>query len=457
MDGEAHPGPYPFEPAAEAADPWLIDEPEPSDLVAPWPGEAAPTLTEIQALVEQATGEPLEVLGEMPGDDPDIQWNAVVRLPGHELPVIVWVEPNQAAASEDPELPPGIAACRWIVGAETVLDVEDPIASYATVVRTLASAIEDAPALLDVNTTRWFTRRELEEFFLSNDLEPPAELLWIIHAVQDGDGADGAVWLHTHGLWRCARPELEMLEVEADAMSVAGEFLNGLAELVLEEGLPAPGEAFGPGVGLEIAVQPWEEVAKYLDDRTPGSTASRREMDDAHEAAHTGVRAAVCAATPQGTLRQIWTAPHDVLRKIRDDGAIVYRTERASSRHAALAQATWPEFAMGFATLKAADRLDYERGGAAFIVKVALEREDDEEGRTEREHVWYEVKRIDGDRFTGTLLSQPVLVEGYAKGDEGAFERADITDWAVATPMGMFEPGRHAGLDDAVEKLRRRD
>ncbi len=439
------------------ADPWPLPEPVPTTLIALWPHDEAPTETEILALVAQFAGSAAGTAGEVEADDVAVLWSALIQLPGLPHPVILWSEPARPIPPQELD-DPRAEACRWIVGAETLLDADDPLTSFASLMRTLAGSLEEAPAILDVCSTRWHPREALDEI-LAGDVEPPEHMLWIVHAVAaTGASESEPCWLHTHGLWRCGRPELEMLEVPRRHIGSAGELLNAVAGRILEEPAPLPGEPFAIGHELEVSLQPWEDVARYLADDVPGSLEDRDDGEDEHR----GVRAAVCGARPTGTFRRIWSWPQEVIVRLDRDDAVLYLTLRSTERLARHARATWPQLAMTFATLPPPlIRLDARPDGTSdapsvrFIMKAGFPVDDGSDAG--REHLWFIVRRFDGDRAQAELINEPMEVPQLARGDVTWIERSAISDWSVITPLGSFGPSRIKALQQAIDRLRQGD
>ncbi|MCZ6850706.1 MAG: DUF4026 domain-containing protein, partial [Planctomycetota bacterium] len=229
----------------QQSDPWALPEPEPTTLIGLWPHAQPPRMTEVRAALRRFIGDDVTVGDEPPAADDSVLWTAVFELPGLPHPVIIWSEPAKP-------LPPGelddpqAEACKWVLGAETVLDGNDTLSSYTRLVRAVAGSFQDIPAILDVNCTRWHLRHDINRLFLCDEIEPPAEVLWIIHVVQK-PAETGTAWLHTHGLWRCGRPELELLQIPGECIGPTCELLSTIAELSLDEPLPEPGEPLEVG------------------------------------------------------------------------------------------------------------------------------------------------------------------------------------------------------------------
>lgn len=428
-------------------DPWALPEPEPTNLIALWPHDRQPRPEELLDALAGGLGEAPVVIDEPEPDHPEVRWNLAVELPNLASPVVLWTEPARALAPGELD-DPRAEACRWVIGAQTQLETGDPLSSFAELLRLLGRGLRESPAILDVNTTRWHRRAQLDRVCGvatqggSPPLDPPADLLWVIHVVQPQRplaGRRDATWIHTHGLWRCGRPELEMLAVPAADAATASHLLNGIAELLLEEALPSPGEPLEIGRGLHVAFRPWQEIVAALDGETPGSQADRGEAPDD---AHAGVRAVVCGCGPDEA--GLW--PGEVVEKLREPHALVYRTTRSTQRQARLARDTWPDLAAAFSSAPPRDR----SRGWSFFLKAGF-REDDGEAAP-REHLWFELRRIEPERAEARLLNRPHAVGRLNRGDLIWLDREIVSDWRVRTPSGGFGPDDVAALSRAVDR-----
>ncbi|MEE9131013.1 MAG: DUF4026 domain-containing protein [Phycisphaerales bacterium] len=438
-------------------EPWALPEPEPTTLIALWPGDEPPTQLEILAALSSAADQNAQVLEELSPDEPDVPWAIVIRMPSRPVALNIWTEPAR-------ELPPdetdaiGAADCKWIVGVETLLEPGDPLDHFVTLMRLVTGALESSPAILDVNTTQWHTRQSLAEQFNDPSIEPPIEVLWVIQAVsRNGDGQRASAgWLHTHGLWRCGKPELEMLEVPPAYTIRACELLNTIAGRLFEEPPPAPGEEMMIGYEMAVILQPWQDVAPYLADDTPGSM---RDRADENDNAHTGVRAVVCDPNPRGAYRRLWVWPKAALDRLGHDDAVLYSAKRVTQRQASIARATWPDLAMTFSSLsgpllRTDDRPadDADEPAVRFIIKAGLALRNQRDG--DREHLWFVVRRFDADRAEAQLVNQPIHLGRMKKGDITWIERETVSDWSVITPQGSFGPARLGQMRQAIDQLR---
>jgi len=425
-------------------DAWLVSNPEPSNLIVPWPYEQCPEIDDILAAVSQYLGHAVTLLDELDIDAPEVPWGVAIELPdvpGLQVPLLFWVEPFRQHADS----PPVCAGCRWVIGVETMLDLHDPLTSYCSLMRVMAGSFPTAPAILDLNTTAWLQRDELEREYLHDAaIEPPSDVLWTIHAVQQQQREDvehPCVWLHTHGLWRCGLPELEMLEVPSDQMQPAAMLLNDVASMTMEQRPAQPGQPYEIGGDLRVVFQPWDAVAPFLTESVPGAM---RDRQGEANIAHTGVRAVVCDEQPVGSFRKLWVWPSSVLDKLQQGSTGLYLPARTAQRQAKLAQLHWPQF------VAACDRME---DGWVCLVKAAMDiRGESIDGQPVREHVWASVVRIDADTVVANLADQPQGDLGVNAGDEVTVRAAQVTDWQVDAPQGVFVPesapamGRALGL-----------
>jgi hypothetical protein len=429
------------------ADLWALGTPEPTTLIALWPGDQAPTMTTVLEALGARLGANLRIVGDAAPGDEAVLWNAVVELPGRDGPVALWSEPARALDPDELDDPAALD-CRWVLGAETLLDTDEPWKDFTFLLKLLAAAFDELPAILDVNCGRWHPRRALSEHF-GADAAPPEDSLWMTHIVVSAPNDDAAcAWLHTHGLRRCGRPELEMIEVPVRDVDAAAELLAGLAGRLLEEGAPAPGEPLAVGPGLEVVCQPWQAVAAEAGEN-PGGMADRV---GAAGDEHAGARAVVCGAGPPGDRPSIsW--PRDVVRRIGSGEGTLFLSQHETQRLAERARAAWPRFVGAFATASP-PRAEADDASVQFLVKAGLGGEASEAGGAPpREHLWFAVRRCEEDRCQGELLNQPVLIESLQRGDLTWIQRRLVSDWTVVTPLGSFGPGDREAMSVALEAL----
>ncbi|MCZ6811238.1 MAG: DUF2314 domain-containing protein, partial [Planctomycetota bacterium] len=242
----------------------------------------------------------------------------------------------------------------------------------------------------------------------------------------------------------CGRPELELLQIPGECIGPTCELLSTIAELSLDEPLPEPGEPLEVGRELAVTLQPWREAAKFLDHDIPGSITSRQaDADDPHQ----GIRAVICESRSPGTRRATRLWPKDIVLKVQRHEAALYRSQRATDRQAALAQGTWSQLIAAFSSVPGKTP-----PGWSVLIKAGFTDEGLEP--TNREHLWFELLRVDGERAEGRLINQPATVPRLNEGDAIWIDAAIVTDWRVCTPIGDFGPDEAAAMSRAIEELK---
>jgi len=443
------------------------DAAEPTTLILAWPGSGAPdepppSRGEVLLALARGLGRELAVvqdLGPDAGGGARLHWGSVIRRDDGPPPreAIIWCEPARPNAPEELEATGG-RPFRHVVGVETLLDEARPLEDFADVLALALDAVPDAAALLDANTGTWSSRDEIEAMLDASGAVPlderdtdgvrtiegldlPPEILWAVHAVGRPD-PEAPLWLHTHGLARTGRPELELLEVPGHLGGAAARLLHLVAGRLLESGPVAAGATVEVGPGEAVTLQDWRIVVPFVPEGVPGGAGDRTgELAEGHA----GRRFVVCGPEPEGAYRPVWTTPRRVLERL-DRGDLPLYLSRAEVRHRRrIARVRWAEAATAHASL---------RGERRTQVSLAVKCPFGGGGGAPVEHLWFEVKAVDGDRIDAVLASPPHGDVGLAEGDAARIEAAAIEDWTFLTPHGRFGPDDVAGLWRSVDLLR---
>lgn len=431
-------------------DTWALSEPEPTTLIALYPDDQPPTLEAITKAASDYLTVPLNIVKQLEPDDPEVIFNAVVELPFLQQRAVIFAEPAQPLSPH--ELDDAAAyECKWVIGIQTLLDSCDAHLNFVELVRFLAKLVPDSPALLDVNCGRWLPNNAIEkQFFTQIDeviIDPPEDVLWLIHAI--GHKETETAWVHTHGLWRCGNPEIEMLQVPIKQVTQACELINTIAGRLLEEQPPESGCNMQIGPQMNISLQPWQEIAPLLAENVPGS------MSDRVDNQHIGLRAVICSDISQ----EGNTYPVDVIEKMSRDDAVLFTAIRVADRLAVLAKATWPALVHEFNTLpKQLLRSDIHpmttdgQQLVCFIIKAGLTTSD--ESIEAPEHLWFVVHKFEETRVQAQLLNDPVQNVQLNEGDVTWVKRQAISDWSVITPDASYDPSQLDELAEALSELK---
>ncbi len=435
----ASPGTAAWEQASVAASAW----------VGFWPHRDPPSAEEVGRSIAGWVGR--EVKAEPADlDDENMIWAMVVEIPGVTSPVVFWAEP--ALPADPSQLPdPAMAACKWVIGMQTVLEPGEASEEFFHLMSMLSGAIPDLAGVLDVANARRWPRKELEEQFLAADAVPNDEYLWTITAVADREDDDAPMMLFTTGLARCGLPELEVLEFPSRHSQAAAILVNHVASLLLESP-PPPLEPMEVGPDTSVALVPWQACAEYMDEGTPGSRAFRNIAAQHGDGSLTGVRAVICSPEQRGQFRKVWAWPKETIERMEDGRAVLFASERSAAATERRAQRTWPAFATAFASVRRSERPEVAAlAGTAFHVQSGVGTVDADD---RREQGWFIVKGFDHDVVEAALSEEPVTAEGMHAGDVVKIPRTGVTDWRVILPEEMFGPDRSGALLEAIDRLR---
>ena len=412
---------------------WRLDEPWPTTLVAPLSAATHPEPDALLAAIAARLDDAVEVLELQPSSDDRHPWSLVVRVPGHDVPVLVACERTKRMDEIRPDLRDEVVGSQWSLIVESLLDPDRPAASWATLAAVLLDD-DSAISVLDATTGRWFDRTELEGDVLDPELGPPMDVLWRVQVVSDSaELEDGTAWLMTRGLLRCGLPELELLELPATHARTGARLLDAIAELMLDDGPPPPEVPHPIGADIAVAFVPWAEVVGTLDASSLGSDADRRALSQETPNPLRARRAVVCDLEPRGSFRPVWSWPREAITRLDLPEASIRRSADAGARLARVARRRWPEAV-------AAHRGSAGDDDVVLLVGTVVER--DEQGGIE--HGWIQVDRADERGGEGRLLRDTTA--GRRAGTSHAFDAAAIDDWRVIAGQRAAGPEHAASV-----------
>ncbi len=430
---------------------WELPHPVASAWVGFWPHPDPPTREEVGRAIASWVGKEIETEASEADEDEGMLWALMANVPGVTAPVVLWAE---AALPADPgQLPDSaMARCKWVVGMQTVLEPGEAHAEFFHLMSMLAGALPEITGILDVSNARRWPREELEEQFLAADAVPNDEFLWTITAVATAEDDDSPMMLFTTGLTRCGLPELEMLEVPSRHSQAAAILTNHVASLLLEAPPPAPGTPIEVGPEISVALVPWQECARYMQDETPGSRSFREVAREQGDGSLMSVRAVISASERRGTYRKLWAWPKEIIDRMEDGRAVLYASEHSAAATERRAQRTWPKFATAYASVRRSEEAGIrELAETAFHVQAPLGTVD---AQDRREQGWFVVRAFDHDEVDAALSEEPVTPQDIHVGDRIRLSRSQITDWRVILPEEMYGPDRSDALLAAIDRLR---
>ena len=386
-----------FDPDTLPDGPWTLGTPTPTTLIL---GAASSRVTESAAALAQCianvTGSNVDL--EIPQEDiGDALWAGIISLEELPVPLVCHPEPLPLEGSG---LPEAAASSPGLV-VQTLLHPGDPLTSLTNLLRLMTALDPDAAGVLDADTGRWFDRDMLVRELMESEVDPQADLLWVVTGVHTEDGHE----VYTSGLTRCGRREIAVSNLDEEAVESAADMLGVVAALTLESPLPESGRdiEIGSGLSLHIAGDGGDEDAPVMLERSQGG----------------GPPTEVLAAMSSGT-------------------AAVYRTMRDTARQRGLASETWQQFLDAIEPAMLA-------GGSCYV-EVPWECVSGEDDR--REHVWMEVVSRDQQHVLATPAHEGALVPEIPE-EPGRIEVEDVCSWRVII-------GDEVWMPEHVNQLRQR-
>lgn len=267
---------------------------------------------------------------------------------------------------------------------------------------------------------------------------PSLELCYVIHAITPDDAEHGEYWLHTHGLLKFGLPELEILRVTRQQLSVCQGMISTTATRLLgepeiwyrDENDLIAHNAQG---GLSIRLLSWQDTltSGVLESKKGGirslfkSSAesfsgdfSEREADEIHTEPSMVILADVDGET----------APLSAFgEQLSEDNHTMFLLPNAeTARMYYLAKEKLPLFQECF------HRFAPEQGQWGYMMKIHCH----SESTDNTEHMWFVVKDINEEMVTATLVNEPFNIPEMHKDEVYTIALDQVTDWTIySTPL----------------------
>ncbi len=299
------------------------------------------------------------------------------------------------------------------------------LSSYHLQLKLIHAMLPDALAVIDDSSEKILSGRWVA-LAAESEVPPAPRYLYTAQAVS---GEEDCVWLHTHGLNRCGRPELEVLASTKDNYQEHYNVLETLANRILEdEEVPEFGSPYflayvAEGMPLVVTLIDWEEAVELYE---PDMLGGKRVRKDGHDRD----TCVVFVYPSQESADKGEFYPLDIYDKFMKENPVFMISNEETDRMRA----------------QAVERISYLFDAAAdqdnhILVKIGLPV--DEEHKTqdnEREHIWFELLEVSGDRFQAKLTQEPYYIKDMHGGFVGEYGPEDVTDWLIYTPEGRISP-----------------
>lgn len=300
---------------------------------------------------------------------------------------------------------------------------KNPKKFYHIQLKIAAAVIPDLIALIDESAEKVLQPKWVK-LAAKSKVVPAAQDLFTIQGVS---GAGNSVWLHTHGLCRFGLTEIEILDSDREHCNDHYNLLSAYGSYLLdmnEDFDPHKDVAF---IGLLEGNTPIVAICRSWTEALSEYKKLELGGEKDRENAHNSKTSPVFLYKSEDDMK------NDVLSKVSiyndkyPNNPVYFFSNEETERMKALAQ----------------ERFDYAR--KAFedkenkvLIKIGLQTDGGKAG--EKEHVWFELVGVNGDKFTAKLTHEAYDVSGIHTGDEREFEVSDITDWMIFTKEFPVSP-----------------
>lgn len=283
------------------------------------------------------------------------------------------------------------------------------------------------------------------KMFVNADIPPAPRYLYSIHAVYDDKEGERIYWLHTHGLLRCGSLEIEVVNFKYGAEQVHS-LMTYAADKFIEHHYKEK-EKFQigyDGMGLFLTWVRWEDVLTDYPSNILGGLDERSEENNVHA----GPSGILFAVEDNNTL----VSP-EIYADTLKENPIFWISDSETARMRALALSQWDAFDNTFKKYgkKELPKKSFfgklfggkdkeEKNAWGFLVKLGLV-VDNADSENDKEHLWFEVLSIEGDKVTAKLLNQPYWIKKLKEGDVLTYPKTDVlTDWIIYGPESTYTP-----------------
>jgi len=314
---------------------------------------------------------------------------------------------------------------------------ESVINSFHLQLKVMDAIVPDASLVVDFMSFRLLSAKWLK-MTAKSPIPPSPDYLFTLHGVYNDKGPKTQYWFHTHGLLRCKSIDLEVMGV-----SSGPEQMNDLINMVVKKFIKDPTkekEKFQigyDGLGLNLAWLRWEEAIKDFPNDMLGGANDREGEHNVH-------------SNPSGILfaveDNLLVSP-EIFVKTLADNPIFYISNEETQRMSDLAKERFTFFkdmfdkytikpkSKSFLSKMFGNKNEETPEPWDFLVKLGLSVDDDDAG-SEKEHLWFRVRNIEGSNIEGELLNQPYWISGLNAGDVNVYSSELLTDWLIYSPEG---------------------
>jgi len=275
-------------------------------------------------------------------------------------------------------------------------------------------------AVVDYNSYTILARKWVDMSAKSEIAPPPAYISGVFVV---GDENEDNVWLYTSGLRRVGSMEIEIVNSNRENYMYHYYILENLAQRIASyDYLPKSKESIMAIRDVDLTWISTKDALKDVKKDRVGSSKNR-ENDDYKDTA------VIYFYPNENAAKSKKVSP---MLDISDDlksRTMFYINNEETARMSALAKERW-EY-----PVKVLNNPKYEVQMKFAIPVDVLGRSSDSS-----EHMWFQIKEINGEEATGILLNEPYDVAYMKLGDEVKLKKSQLTDWIILSDDERIVP-----------------
>lgn len=299
--------------------------------------------------------------------------------------------------------------------------------SYHLQLKVLHTILPDMIAGLDFCTERILSGVWIKLAALS-DINPSPDYIYSIQAIS---GEHDDVWLHTHGLNRCGSIEIEILESDRENFNTHGQLLQTIAKRIISEGSFIDEEELffaariNNGEPLIVTWISWPRAIGMFD--SPDTIGGLQDRIESHKE-NTGVIYAY--ACEDDYINKKFSKLNEYSDALNDNSMMMLTTEE-TKRMSRLAKERVNYFI---------DAIKNDEVQGIMKMGLLVDEEFQNEDNTAKEHIWFEVKGICGDKVTALRTQDAYYIKNFQAQKEYELSLSDLTDWIIYTKTRSITP-----------------
>lgn len=299
---------------------------------------------------------------------------------------------------------------------------DDVHKSYHLQLKLAVAMVPDLIGLLDESAERVFPAKWVK-LTANSKVRPSSKDLFSVQAIS---GKNNKVWLHTHGLCRCNKTELEILESDQANYHNHFNLLNTYAMYILDKDSDYDPRTQSSFIGRLINNQPivvtcrsWTEGINEYKKLEMGGETDRKE-------GHNTKTSIVFLYQSEHDEQNEILSKVSVYDSLWGDNPLFFYSDEETTRMKDLAMERFGYVEESFKNKE-----------NAVLIKIGLPLK--REGKYE--HIWFELLEVKGGKFKAKLTQEPYDIPDIHTGYEAWFEVKDVTDWIIYTPNFAVNPG----------------